>query len=61
MNAYSTDLRQKIVAAYKANPNKAQIAKTFGGNLNRVKRYAKMELSTGTLEATARCKSIDLL
>jgi transposase len=54
MNAYSTDLRQKIVAAYKINPNKSQIAKIFGVSLNSVKRYVQMEHTTGSLEAKPR-------
>ena len=40
MNAYSLDLRKKIVAAKERGTPTAEVAKTFGVGLSTVKRYA---------------------
>jgi transposase len=42
MNAYSEDLRQKIIQALRRGMGKSQAARTFGVSLSSVKRYAKM-------------------
>src|SRR5215204_3410552 len=41
MNAYSEDLREKIVQALKRGMGKSQAARTFSVSLSSVKRYAK--------------------
>jgi transposase len=41
MNAYSEDLRKKIVQALRRGMGKSQAARTFGVSLSSVKRYAK--------------------
>jgi transposase len=50
MKAYPSIFRQKIIEAYQVNPNKAQIAANFGVSLSSVKRYLKMEQTTGQFE-----------
>jgi transposase len=40
MNAYSLDLRKKIVAAKERGTPTAEVARTFGVGLSTVKRYA---------------------
>src|SRR4029450_2831364 len=40
MKAYSEDLRKKIVDAIERGMPKAQAARTFGGGISTVKRYA---------------------
>jgi transposase len=40
MNAYSEDLRKKIVEAVERGMPKIQAAKTFGVGISSVKRYA---------------------
>jgi transposase-like protein len=40
MNAYSLDLRKKIVEAKERGTPTAEVAKTFGVGLSTVKRYA---------------------
>jgi transposase len=41
MNAYSEDLREKIVEALKRGMGKSQAARSFSVSLSSVKRYAK--------------------
>src|SRR5215203_3379495 len=41
MNAYSEDLREKIVQALRRGMGKSQAARTFSVSLSSVKRYAK--------------------
>jgi transposase len=43
MNAYSEDLRKKIVEALKRGMGKSEAARTFSVSLSSVKRYAKMD------------------
>lgn len=42
MNAYSEDLREKIVQALHRGMGKSHAARSFGVSLSSVKRYAKM-------------------
>jgi transposase len=42
MNAYSEDLRKKIVEALEKGMSKSEAARTFGVSLSSVKRYAKI-------------------
>jgi transposase len=42
MNAYSEDLRKKIVEALKRGTTKSEAARTFGVSRSSVKRYAKL-------------------
>ncbi len=42
MNAYSEDLRKKIVEAVERGMPKIEAARTFGVGISSVKRYAKM-------------------
>src|SRR3954447_2798148 len=42
MNAYSEDLRRKIVEALERGMGKSQAARTFSVSLSSVKRYAKL-------------------
>jgi transposase len=42
MNAYSEDLREKIVEALERGIGKSQAARTFSVSLSSVKRYAKL-------------------
>ncbi|MCA1699195.1 MAG: IS630 transposase-related protein [Actinobacteria bacterium] len=42
MNAYSEDLRKKIIEALRRGMGKSQAARTFSVSLSSVKRYAKM-------------------
>ena len=42
MNAYSEDLRKKIVQALRRGSGKSQAARTFSVSLSSVKRYAKL-------------------
>ena len=42
MNAYSEDLRKKIVQALRRGSGKSEAAYTFGVSLSSVKRYAKL-------------------
>ncbi len=42
MNAYSEDLRKKIVEALRRGATKSETAKTFGVSRSSVKRYAKL-------------------
>ena len=42
MNAYSEDLRKKIVQALRRGTGKSEAARSFGVSLSSVKRYARM-------------------
>ncbi len=42
MNAYSEDLRKKIVQTLRRGTGKSEAARLFGVSLSSVKRYAKM-------------------
>lgn len=42
MNAYSEDLRKKIIEALRRGMGKTEAARTFSVSLSSVKRYAKM-------------------
>src|ERR671913_924029 len=42
MNAYSEDLREKIIEALRRGMGKSQAARTFSVSLSSVKRYATM-------------------
>ncbi len=42
MNAYSEDLRKKIVEALRQGAGKSETARAFGVGLSSVKRYAKL-------------------
>ncbi len=42
MNAYSEDLRRKIVEALRRGTGKIEVARLFRVSLSSVKRYAKM-------------------
>lgn len=42
MNAYSEDLRRKIVEAFDRGATKNEAARTFGVSRSSVKRYAKL-------------------
>jgi transposase len=43
MNAYSEDLREKIIEALRRGMGKSEAARTFSVSLSSVKRYAKMD------------------
>ena len=47
MNAYSEDLRKKIVEAKERGMPTVEVARTFGVGLSSVKRYAKMAREKG--------------
>ncbi len=49
MNAYSEDLRKKIVKAKERGMPTAEVARTFGVGLSSVKRYAKTAREGGSL------------
>ena len=49
MNAYSLDLREKIVAAKERGMSTAEAARAFGVGLSSVKRYAKTVREGGSL------------
>jgi transposase len=49
MNAYSEDLRKKIVAAKVRGMATVEVARTFGVGLSFVKRYAKVAREGGSL------------
>jgi transposase len=42
MNAYSEDLRKKIIEALGRSSTKSEVARTFGISRSSVKRYAKL-------------------
>ena len=47
MNAYSEDLRKKIVQALRRGMGKSQAARTFSVSLSSIKRYAKKMAEEG--------------
>jgi transposase len=49
MNAYSEDLRKKIVQAKERGMPTVEVARTFGVGLSSVKRYAKTAREGGSL------------
>src|SRR5215203_607837 len=49
MNAYSEDLRKKIVEAKERGMPNIEVARTFGVGLSSVKRYAKTAREGGSL------------
>ena len=49
MNAYSEDLRKKIVEAKQRGTPTVEVARTFGVGLSSVKRYAKTARQGGSL------------
>ena len=49
MNAYSEDLRKKIVEAKQRGTPTVEVARTFGVGLSSVKRYAKTAREGGSL------------
>jgi transposase len=49
MNAYSEDLREKIVEAKERGMPTTEVARTFGVGLSSVKRYAKTAREGGSL------------
>ena len=54
MNAYSEDLRKKIVEALRRGMGKSQAARTFSVSLSSIKRYAKMDEEGGSLAPKKR-------
>ena len=62
MNAYSEDLRRKIVDAVERGMLKSEVAHLFGVSLSSVKRYAKMAREGRPLsarKAPGKCPKID--
>jgi transposase len=51
VNAYSEDLRARVVAARQAGHSAQEIAKLFGLSKRSVERYCKLQATTGTLRA----------
>jgi transposase len=49
MNAYSEDLRKKIVEAKERGMPTAEVARAFGLGLSSIKRYAKVAREGGSL------------
>ena len=54
MNAYSEDLRRKIVEVVEKGMGKSQAARTFGVSLSSLKRYAKVAHEGGSLAPKER-------
>lgn len=54
MQAYSPDLRAKIVAAVDAGRAKTEVARSFGVSLASVKRYVVQRRARGSLEPLPR-------
>jgi transposase len=54
MNAYSEDLREKIVQALERGMGKSEAARTFSVSLSSVKRYAKIAEEGGSLAPKKR-------
>lgn len=50
MQAYSPDLRRRIVNAVGRGETKTEVARTFEVSRSSVKRYVKMDLESGSLE-----------
>ena len=57
MNAYSEDLREKIVEALGRGMGKSQAARTFSVSLSSVKRYAKLAQEGRSLAPKKRAGS----
>lgn len=57
MNAYSEDLREKIVEALERGMGKSQAARTFSVSLSSVKRYAKLAQEGRSLAPKKRAGS----
>ena len=57
MNAYSEDLRKKIVEALRRGMGKSQAARTFSVSLSSVKRYAKLAQEGRSLAPKKRAGS----
>ena len=49
MNAYSEDLRKKVVEAKECGMPTVEVARTFGVGISSVKRYAKTAREGGSL------------
>jgi len=54
MNAYSIDLRTRILAAVDAGMAKGQAARVFGVSRSTIKRYAQRRRETGSLAPQPR-------
>jgi len=54
MNAYSEDLRRKIVDALGRGTGKSEAARTFSVSLSSIKRYAKLAEEGGSLAPKKR-------
>ena len=54
MRTYSTDLRERIVAARKSGHSAAEVARLFKVSKRSVERYCKLQASTGSLQARQR-------
>ena len=54
MNAYSADLRARILAAVDAGMSKCEAARLFGVARSPIKRYARQRRETGDLAPKAR-------
>src|SRR5918997_1202287 len=54
VQAYSMDLRERIVAAVDAGLTQGQAAERFGVSLRTVERYLARRRATGSLAATGR-------
>ena len=50
MRAYSPDLRAKILAAIDVGMSKAQAARTFGVGRETIRRYERLQRTTGALD-----------
>ena len=61
MNAYSEDLRMKIVEALERGMGKSQAARTFSVSLSSVKRYAKKAQESRSLAPKKRPGSKPIL
>ena len=54
MRTYSTDLRERVVAARKRGDSAAEIARFFGLSKRSVERYCKLQADTGSLQPRQR-------
>jgi transposase len=54
MNAYSEDLRKKIIEALGRGTTKSEVARTFGISRSSIKRYAKLAEEGGPLAPKKR-------
>src|SRR4030095_10232460 len=57
MNAYSEDLREKIVEALRRGMGKSEAARAFSVSLSSLKRYAKLAKEGRPLAPTKRAAS----